>query len=247
MEQSNIPKRSLEGQDVPLEILQFIPEESASHYRFVPIGQKNGVLEIGITNPENLEARDALQFLAGKEGVPYKLFTISDEDFERVIGSYLSLGGEVTKALTELEGESEKEVELGPALKEAETKIVEDAPVTKIVATILHYATEGNASDIHVEPQEDRVRVRFRVDGALSTSLTLPAKVHAATVVRIKILSNIRLDEKRKPQDGRFSARITGRRIDFRVSTFPSYYGEKVVMRILDTQKGVKPLSEMGL
>ncbi len=93
----------------------------------------------------------------------------------------------------------------------------------------------------------EEVRVRFRVDGVLNTSLTLPRKVHAALVTRIKILSNLRLDEKRKPQDGRFSARIEGRRIDFRVSTFPSYYGEKVVMRILDTAKGVKPLAEMGL
>ena len=119
--------------------------------------------------------------------------------------------------------------------------------MTKIVATILHYAAEGNASDIHIEHMGTEVRVRFRVDGVLNTSLILPIKVHAALIARIKILSNMRLDEKRKPQDGRFSARIEGRHIDFRISTFPAYYGEKVVMRILDTEKGVKPLSEMGL
>ncbi len=244
-----IPAKNIEGQEIPLDILRFIPEESASYYKFVPIGARDGALEIGITNPDNLEARDALNFIAGKIGMPYKLFLISGEDFERIIQSYRSLSGEVTKALSELEGEfgGEGDVELGPALKESETKIIEDAPVTKIVATILHYATEGGASDIHIEPQEDRVRVRFRVDGVLGTSLVLPAKVHSATVARIKILSNIRLDEKRKPQDGRFSARIAGKRIDFRVSTFPSYYGEKVVMRILDTEKGVKPLPEMGM
>ncbi|TSC84088.1 MAG: Type II secretion system protein E [Parcubacteria group bacterium Gr01-1014_17] len=244
-----IPAKSLEGQEIPLDVLRFIPEESALYYKFIPVGMRDGALEIGVTNPDNLEARDALNFIAGKLGMPYKLFLISGADFERVMQSYQSLSGEVTKALTELEGavDVEGDVELGPALKESETKIIEDAPVTKIVATILHYATEGLASDIHIEPQEDRVRVRFRVDGILGTSLVLPAKVHAATVARIKILSNIRLDEKRKPQDGRFSARIAGRRIDFRVSTFPSYYGEKVVMRILDTEKGVKPLPEMGL
>ncbi|MDP3661442.1 MAG: GspE/PulE family protein [bacterium] len=248
-ELSGIPAKNLEGQDIPLDVLRFIPEESALYYKFVPVGLRDGALEIGITDPDNLEARDALNFIAGKLGMPYKLFLISGADFERVMQSYSSLSGEVTKALTELEGEVgvESDVELGPALKESETKIIEDAPVTKIVATILHYATEGFASDIHIEPMEDRVRVRFRVDGILGTSLVLPAKVHAATVARIKILSNIRLDEKRKPQDGRFSARIAGRRIDFRVSTFPSYYGEKVVMRILDTEKGVKPLAEMGL
>jgi type II secretory ATPase GspE/PulE/Tfp pilus assembly ATPase PilB-like protein len=92
----------------------------------------------------------------------------------------------------------------------------------------------------------DTIRVRFRVDGVLNTSLILPAKVHSALVARIKILSNMRLDEKRKPQDGRFSAKIEGRKIDFRVSTFPTYYGEKIVMRILDQEKGVKKLDEMG-
>ena len=114
------------------------------------------------------------------------------------------------------------------------------------MATILHYATEGNASDIHIEPMSDKVRVRFRVDGVLNTSLVLPVEVQQAVVARIKILANMRLDEKRKPQDGRFSANIEGRKIDFRVSTFPTYYGEKVVMRILDQEQGVKKLDEMG-
>jgi type IV pilus assembly protein PilB len=123
---------------------------------------------------------------------------------------------------------------------------VEDAPVTKIVATILSYASEGKASDIHIEPTHESVRVRFRVDGQLSTSLTLPIKVHSAVVARIKILSNMRLDEKRKPQDGRFSAKIEDRKIDFRVSTFPTYYGEKVVMRILDQSQGLKALDDLG-
>jgi type IV pilus assembly protein PilB len=128
-----------------------------------------------------------------------------------------------------------------------ETKIVEDAPVTKIVATMLRYATEGNASDVHVEPLKDKIRVRFRVDGVLNTSLLLPVSVHSAVIARIKILSNMKLDEKRKPQDGRFSAKIDGRKIDFRVSTFPTYHGEKVVMRILDQEKGVQTLDKIGL
>jgi len=124
--------------------------------------------------------------------------------------------------------------------------IVEDAPVTKIVATILSYAAEGKASDIHIEPMHDNVRVRFRVDGDLNTSLILPTKVHSAMVARIKILSNMRLDEKRKPQDGRFSAKVGENKIDFRVSTFPTYYGEKVVMRILDQSQGLRTLEDLG-
>ncbi len=244
-----IPLRNLEGRDVPFETLKYVPEESATFYRFVPIGLVESVLEIGVVDPDNIEALDAISFISSKIGLPYKLYLISEADFQRVLESYKNLSGEVTEALSELESELSPEEPPASTATSAngETRIIEDAPVTKIVATILHYAVEGNASDIHIEHMGNEVRVRFRVDGILNTSLILPVKVHAALIARIKILSNMRLDEKRKPQDGRFSARIEGRRIDFRVSTFPSYYGEKAVMRILDTEKGVKPLEEMGL
>ena len=126
-----------------------------------------------------------------------------------------------------------------------ETHIIEDAPVKKIVATIIRYAIEGGVSDIHIEPLKDKVRVRYRVDGVLNTSIELPKNVIDALVARIKILSEMKLDEKRKPQDGRFSARAEGRKIDFRVSTFPTYFGEKVVMRILDQDKAVQKLDNL--
>ena len=246
-----IPYQGLEGRDIPFDILKYVPEESATFYRFVPIGLTDGALQIGIIDPENIEAMDAIQFISSKLGMPYKLYLISEPDFEKVLQSYKGLSGEVTQALSELDTELTPEEisatkDAGGGSGTAETHIIEDAPVTKIVATILHYAVEGNASDIHIEHTGKEVRVRFRVDGVLNTSLILPSKVHAALLARIKILSNMRLDEKRKPQDGRFSAHIEGRRIDFRVSTFPSYYGEKVAMRILDTEKGVKPLDQMG-
>lgn len=252
-----IPTRSLEGVDVPMSVLEYIPEDSARYYKFVPIAVSDGVLEVGITDPDNIEGRDALNFIASKINLPYKVFLISQTDFDRVIASYKGLSGEVNKALNELEIElktdadtaqkdAQKKEELEPE-SVANEKITEDAPVTKIVATILRYATDGSASDVHIEPQRESVKVRFRVDGILSTSLVLPFKVHSAVVARIKILCNMRLDEKRKPQDGRFTARIEGRKIDFRVSTFPTYFGEKVVMRLLDQEKGVKKLDELGL
>ena len=249
----SIPTRNLEGQQIPFSILKNISEDSAVHYNFVPIGVNDGVLEVGIVDPENIEARDALNFIASKLNMPFKIYLISMSDFEKVIDDYKGLSGEVTKALTELETELSDdmgEVTLNsdtPKEDPLETKIVEDAPVTKIVATMLRYATEGNASDIHVEHMRDKIRVRFRVDGVLNTSLILPASVHSAVIARIKILSNMKLDEKRKPQDGRFSARIEGRKIDFRVSTFPAYYGEKIVMRILDQEKGIQTLEKIGL
>ncbi|MBI5817002.1 MAG: type II/IV secretion system protein [Candidatus Yonathbacteria bacterium] len=253
-----LPTRRLENDGPAFEILKYIPEESATYYKFVPLGLVDSVLEVGVVDPDNIAAKDALQFISARVNKPFKIFLILDDDFEKVIKNYRGLTGEVTRALSELETEikdvKNKDIikKDQEAKKEAEhtqesAKIVEDAPVTKIVAVILRHATEGNASDVHIEHMGDRVRARFRVDGVLYTSLLLPVGVHSAVVARIKILANLKLDEKRKPQDGRFSARIEGRQIDFRVSTFPAFYGEKVVMRILDTERGVKPLDQIGM
>ncbi|MBX4209561.1 Flp pilus assembly complex ATPase component TadA, partial [Candidatus Parcubacteria bacterium] len=244
-----VPARSIKDQAIPFDILKYIPEESALHYRFVPLSVKQNVLEVGVVDPDDIEARDALNFIASKVNMPFKVFLISEEDFQQAITLYKGLSGEVTKALDELETDiADIDGDAGDekAPEKGETRIIEDAPVTKIVATMLRYAVEGNASDIHIERLSDKVRVRFRVDGDLHTSLVLPTKVHDAVVARIKILSNMKLDEKRKPQDGRFGARIEGRKVDFRVSTFPAYYGEKVVMRILDQEKGIKSLDDVG-
>jgi type IV pilus assembly protein PilB len=262
----NMPVRSIADASVPFEALDYIPEESATHYRFAPIGLSDGVLEVGIVDPDNMEARDALNFLAAKKNIPYKMFLITVDDFSKVIEMYKGITGEVTQALSELETELSVNPEdvikkentndqsatggagaSGGKKGEDESLIIEDAPIVKIVATIVRYAVEGEASDVHVEHMRDKVRVRFRVDGVLNTSLVLPPQVHSAVVARIKVISSMRLDEKRKPQDGRFSARIDGRRVDFRVSTFPSYYGEKVEMRILDQAKGVRTLDQLGL
>lgn len=252
----HLPVRNLGGKGVPFEILKYIPEDSATHYRFAPIGISNGVLEIGILDPDDIEARDALQFIATKLGMPFKLYLLSEEDFVTILESYRGLTGEVTKALSELEvdiSEARKEKvvtteekEERPEKEKKGSRIAEDAPVAKITAVILRHATEGGASDVHIEHMGEQVRVRFRVDGELFTSLILPVRVHSSVVARIKILANLKIDEKRKPQDGRFSARIDGHKIDFRVSTFPAYYGEKVVMRILDTERGVKSLKDIG-
>ncbi|MDE2213044.1 MAG: type II/IV secretion system protein [Patescibacteria group bacterium] len=256
-----IPSRDLGESIIPFDVLRYVPEESARYYRFAPIGVVEGALEIGITNPDNLEARDALNFISSKAGLPYKLFLISESDFNKLLEQYKGLSGEVGQALSELETEivtESKEVKKGEAFASsvlegdiiAETsasEITEDAPVTKIVATIVRHAVEEQASDIHVEPLPDRTRVRFRIDGELSTNLTLPPKVHVAVVTRIKVLSNMRLDEKRKPQDGRFSARVKGKKVDFRVSTFPTYWGEKMEMRILGIQAADWRLNKLGL
>ncbi|MCA9363671.1 Flp pilus assembly complex ATPase component TadA [Candidatus Kaiserbacteria bacterium] len=235
------------------EVLQYVPEESARHYGLVPLRIQDGVLEVGVRDPEDLALRDALNFITAKHQLPYKLVVLLERDLERGLKSYENLSGEVGEALDELESELDVETKKAVAAQEEESPasqiehIQEDAPITKIVATILRYAVDGAASDIHIEPTEKKVVVRFRVDGVLRNSLELPQKVHPAVVARTKILSSLRLDEKRKPQDGRFSATIDGRKIDFRVSILPTNHGEKVVMRILDTELGVRTLEDTGV
>lgn len=246
----NVPVMNLANYAVSPNSLKYISEDSAKHYKMVPLSVKDGVLEVGMTDPDNIEARDALNFIVSKLSMPYKIYVISEKDFKKVVESYKGLSGEVNKALGELENDLEKDIEIlkdNSSFGKIETKIIEDAPVTKIVTTIIRYATDGNASDVHIEHMKDKIRVRFRVDGVLNTSLILPVEVHSAVVARIKILCDMKLDEKRKPQDGRFSTKIEGRKVDFRVSTFPASYGEKVVMRILDQEKGVKTLDQMML
>lgn len=252
----NLPVKNIEAKEIDPSIFKYIPFDSASLYKFVPIGVADGVLEIGVIDPDNIQAMDALQFIAGKINMPFKIFLISRQALKSILDIYHGVGVEVDEALTELDKEisNEKEtvnidqVKTDDVVKTGEEeKIIEDAPIIKIVAVILRNATEGNASDIHIENSGEKVKVRFRVDGILHTSLVLPLSVYSGVVARIKILAKLHLDEKRKPQDGGFSAKIDGHKIDFRVSTMPSYYGEKIVMRILDSQRGVKPLDELDL
>lgn len=253
--QMPIKKVSQEG--VSFDALKYISEDSAAHYHFVPIELRDGVLEVGVTNPENIQATDALQFISAKLGIPFKIYLISQSDYQDIMQAYKGIGSQVGEALDELEQEKAIEAKnlteenLSKEIKNikpgTEAKLVEDAPVIKIVAVILRNALEGGASDIHIENTGEKVKVRFRVDGTLHTTIVLPPSIYSGIVARVKILAKLRLDEKRKPQDGSFSANIDDRKIDFRVSTMPAYYGEKVVMRILDSEEGVKPLDQLGL
>ncbi len=249
----DLPPREISEQDkIDPTVLRYIPEESARHYGIVPIAIEDEILVVGVTDPENLAFRDALNFITAKHQIPYRLVVVLEQDLEHAATSYANLSGEVDEVLVELETEltekdSQKDAVEKQSVKREVEHIKEDAPVTKIVATILRYAVDGSASDIHIEPKDKKTIVRFRVDGVLVHSLELPAKVHSAVVARVKILSSLRLDEKRKPQDGRFSASIDGRQIDFRVSILPTSHGEKVVMRILDTEAGVRTLEATGV
>lgn len=255
-----IPIKKVNPNDVPASVLKLIPIESSRIYKFIPINLTDSFLEVGIIDPENVQAIDALTFITAKLNKPFKLFLIATSTYNRLVEMYQGNSNpEVDQALNELDSEIAEAAADGGIIIESgtktsdslkpgeEEKIVVDAPIIKIVAVILRSAMEGSASDIHIENTGEKVKVRFRVDGILHTSLVLPLSVYNGVIARIKILSKLRLDEKRKPQDGGFSAKIDNRKIDFRVSTMPAYYGEKIVMRILDSQKGVHPLTDLGL
>ncbi len=244
---TNFPTRFLQGTAVPFDVLRDIPEESARHYKMIPLGRTEGYIDIGMLNPDDVASQEAVKFVSARADLPARIFVITPSDFQTVLSEYKSLSGEVTRALGEFEkeyGAREEEITFN---KKEPIKIVEDAPVTKMMGVILRHAVEGNASDIHIEPGREKLRVRFRVDGVLHTSLMLPSDVHPALVTRIKVMTNLKIDENRIPQDGRFHAQINNRGIDFRVSTFPTVSGEKVVIRILDPSAGISTLAGLGM
>ncbi len=248
-----IPYQKINPKDITYEVLKYVEEDAIRHYKFVPIGFADGVLSIGVTEPENIEAMNALQFISVKLNVPFKIFLISPSDYIAVLDNYKAVNQEVDQAVGELNDELEManvdvSKEKGKSEKEEDKqKIVEDAPIIKIVAVIINHAVEGGASDIHIENNGESVKVRYRVDGTLHTTLVLPLNTFDGVVARIKLLAKLRLDEKRKPQDGSFVTKIDKRKIEFRVSTFPAYFGEKIVMRILDSDHGVKTLEDLDL
>lgn len=243
-----IPLKEIVPSEIELEILEFLPEDIVVTYSMIPIGKKKGILEVGMVYPEDLKAKEALNFLARREGLKTKIYLITPSTFNSLLKRYRSLKKEVREALEELESEIKTEkIEKKEAKEKELKKIVEEAPISKIVAVLLRHAVEGKASDIHIEPTRENLRVRFRLDGILHSSIFLPLKIHPAVVARIKILSNLKIDESRIPQDGRFTEKIEGRYIDFRVSTFPTSLGEKVAIRVLDPSVGLKTFEDIGL
>ena len=240
--------KTISPDDVFLKVLETIPEESARYYRMIPLKQEGSRLEIGMVYPEDLHAREALDFLARQSNFTYTVYLITLSNFKDLLKKYRTLRREVVRALEELETEiATKKPQRKPIARTDIDRMVEEAPISKVVAVILRHAVDGSASDIHIEPGKEKVRVRFRLDGVLHASLFLPMRVLPAIVARIKILSNLKIDETRMPQDGRFSTKIEEREIDFRVSTFPTMLGEKVAIRILDPSQRKIDFEHLGI
>ncbi len=223
-----------------------ISRQAAATYRFVAFDEQNGKLQIAMESPDDFQALEAVKFIAKKRGLHPEVFIASQENIDRALGGAAEIQAEIGGALKDFSREV-AEADIGGKEDKEIARFIEEAPVTKVVAVMIRHAIEGNASDIHIEPTETDVRIRYRIDGDLHTSLLLPRKVHSAIISRIKILSNLKIDESRLPQDGRFSTSIDGRNFDFRVSTMPTVFGEKAALRILDKSYGAPSFDQLGL
>ena len=237
---------SLINEEVPEAILNFLPEEIAKTYKIICFGRENKIIKIGLVEL-NLKAMEAVNFLAADEKLQVQYYLISNSSYQKIFKQYQKLEEEISSAL-EVKAKEEGE-ELITVKTESEGVSDEDinsAPVSRIVSVIIRHAVEARASDIHIEPFAKESRVRYRIDGILHTSLTLPRSIHNAIIARIKVLAKLKLDETRVPQDGRIRLLVSNREVDFRVSTLPLVSQEKVVMRILDTSKGAPTLEGLG-
>ncbi len=239
-----IPVISLKGEQIQKKILNLIPKEVAENYQVLPFKKVGNEIHVALVNPQNFKAIEAMEFLAQKAGLKVKYFIISQSGFNSALKQFEVLGEEVKQALADVEDETGEVFDFGK-IKEME-EVIKNAPVSKIVLVIIRHAIDGKASDIHIEPTIKDTRVRYRIDGVLKTSLVLPKYVHSAVIGRIKVLANLKIDETRKPQDGRIRLNVENHDIDFRVSTLPLFEGEKVVLRILDTTSEVPTLEQLG-
>jgi type IV pilus assembly protein PilB len=245
-EVSGIPYIDLDKVKINPQAMRDISRKAAATYRFIAFDERGNTLLFAMESPHDFQALEAVKFIAKKRGQEAEIYLASSPGIEKALGGAVTIQAEIGGALKEFSHELEQAEVSGKKEKEIE-HFIEEAPVTKVVAVIIRHAIEGHASDIHIEPTAQDLRIRYRIDGRLFTSLLLPLKVHAAVASRIKILANLKIDESRLPQDGRFSTTTEQRAFDFRVSTMPTTFGEKVALRILDKSQGAPTFDQLGL
>ena len=242
----NLPYISLLNAEIPEKTLNFLPEEIAKTYRVVCFEREGKVLKVGLLD-SNLKAMEAVNFLANDEKLQVQYYLLSNSSWEKAFKQYQKIEEEIAGAL-EIRAKEEGEdlVAVKSDNEELSAEDINSAPVSRIVSVIIRHAVEARASDIHIETFGKESRVRYRIDGILHTSLTLPKSIHNAIIARIKVLAKLKLDETRIPQDGRIRLVVNNREIDFRVSSLPLAQNEKIVMRILDVSRGAPGLEELG-
>jgi type IV pilus assembly protein PilB len=233
-----VPYLKLSHKVIPLDVLGQIPEEAANTFHVIPFSKDGNELSLAMQDPSDLEARE---FVKRKTGLKLKIFYVSPLDLTSSIGQYKRNIKEIfTKIIQE-------NVEKSKTNTTDEAKLATDMPVIRILDTILEFASAEGASDVHMEALEDEFLIRFRIDGVLRDILSLPKNIHPAIVARIKILSDLKIDEHRIPQDGRFKFKINESFIALRVSILPAFYGENIVLRILTESARPMSLEELGL
>ncbi|MDQ1284264.1 MAG: hypothetical protein QG620_612 [Patescibacteria group bacterium] len=238
--------------DIESEVLDIIPQEVAEKYKIIAF-EKNrdkNLIKVAIVDPHNINALNALRFVAEKEGAGVEAYSVDEKVFGEMLEFFSGPVGMVKEAVDSIRDDAAEVDHSSKSSAEKERQkreMVKDAPVAKLVEVVISHAVEGKASDIHIEPMDRNYRVRFRVDGILHVSLLLPKEIGPAVISRIKILANLKIDEKRKPQDGRFRLTLKNKEIDFRISSLPVIEGEKIVMRILDKEGGVAQVESLGL
>ena len=237
---ANVPFTKLDPNKIPKEALQLIPERIARQYNAV-------VFETGGNKPTKIAIEDyddvlAVDFLKKELGDNVKFYLATHDDIQRSLDNYR---GDVAEELSDVIAIQSEDIDKKEE-KVSETDIAEDSPISQSVNLLLEYAIRSNASDIHIEPREEFIQVRYRIDGVLQEVDRLPKNIAAALVSRIKILANLKIDERRVPQDGRFKITISNKTYAFRVSTLPIADGEKVVMRILNESNKALTLQQLG-
>lgn len=238
-----VPYIDLSQKPISPEVLAYLPEDVAKRFVSIPIGKEGDTLLVAMVDPLDLQV---LEFIEKKSGLTVRPYIATAEGINKAIAEQYS------QSLSSEVGEALKEAAPGFSGTAATavgviSGVLGEAPVARIVSTLLEYGIKIRASDIHVEPLESETRIRYRIDGILHEKLVLPRRIHDAIVSRIKILGNMKIDEKRLPQDARFNFKVGSEEIDLRLSTMPTAFGEKVVMRLLKKSGGVPTLPELGL
>lgn len=239
-----LPYIDLTNTKIPRDILAKIPERIAKKYQTVLFGQKDGQWLLAMADPEDVQALDVIE---KQLGGAVQVSVATSGDILSILDQYRTgLDNEISQAIRQSSTDAKASETGGPGGSISAEDISEDAPIAKTVNIILEYAVKSRASDVHIEPRENIVQIRYRIDGILKESMTLPRQILPAVVSRIKILANLKIDEHRLPQDGRFKAMIGSKTAAIRVATLPVMDGEKVVMRILDESTKAATLEELG-
>lgn len=247
---TNMPYVDLSKITIPPEILGIIPKDTARSYMAVAFGVVDGKLNVATVDPQNLQAID---FLSRKTGYSINAFMATGDQIESWLSNYTAnMSEEVEEVLSDtVKEDADKFTKDIDRLKKTDPKkietIVQDAPITRALNTIFEYAINSKASDIHIEPREKAVKIRFRIDGMLQEVMSLPKTTEAALVSRVKILSNLKIDEHRIPQDGQAQFRASGKEVDMRIAIAPVSFGEQIVIRLLDKSDGLYDAQSLGV